>query len=530
MEITGVSYIGSGAAGAGGARNFAVDPANGEKLEPAFAEATPEEIDWACALAAEAAPRLALTPPERRAAFLDAIAAAILEIGPALIERGHRETALPAARLESERGRTVGQLRLFAEVVREGSWVDARIDRADPSRAPLAKPDVRSLLRPLGPIVVFGSSNFPLAFSVAGGDTASALAAGNPVIVKGHPAHPGTSELVARAIVEAAREMGLPDGTFALVQGAGHDVGLRLVRHPAVEAVGFTGSLRAGRALFDAAAARERPIPVFAEMGSQNPVFLLAGALAERGVQIARGLHQSLTLGVGQFCTNPGLVVLAKDASSDAFINELSRLVTETPSGTLLYAGIRQNFDAGVEQAASVAGVETVARGARASGGCASQAALLKTSARAFAEHSRLREEIFGPAALIVLCESPAEFAAVAAVLGGQLTATLHATDSDLERHASLVQSLERKVGRLVVNAFPTGVEVCASMQHGGPYPAASDARFTSVGTRAIFRFARPVCYQGFPDAALPPELRDANPLGIERLIDGVRTRNPIPS
>jgi NADP-dependent aldehyde dehydrogenase len=416
---------------------------------------------------------------------------------------------------------------MFAGVVREGSWVDARIDRADPARKPIPKPDLRRLLIPIGPAAVFGASNFPLAFSVAGGDTASALAAGCTVVVKAHPAHPGTSELVARAVLDAAAASDMPDGVFSLLHGIRNETGLRLVRHPLVKAVGFTGSLRGGRALFDAAAARPEPIPVYAEMGSANPVFVLPGALRDRAEALADGLHQSVTLGVGQFCTNPGLVVGVADAGLVKLLDRLAGLIQSTPPGTMLHEGIRQGYERGARRLGEVHGVAVVARSSSAPEARRTEAPALvfATEARTFLGAPELEEEVFGPSTLVVRCGAREELEEVARRLHGHLTATIHGTPEDLAEHHRLVAILETKVGRLLFNGFPTGVEVCHATQHGGPYPATTDARSTSVGTAAIGRFARPISYQGWPDEALPPELRSRNARGIWRLVDGQLTR-----
>ncbi|PAW64347.1 MAG: aldehyde dehydrogenase (NADP(+)) [Opitutia bacterium Tous-C1TDCM] len=481
-----------------------------------YAEAAPAQVDASVAAAVAAAPVFAAASGAQRAALLEKIADEIVALGAPLLELAHAETALPLPRLEGERGRTAGQFRLFAALVREGSWVDARIDPALPQRQPLPRPDLRRMLRPLGPVAVFGASNFPLAFSVAGGDTASALAAGNPVVVKAHPAHPGTSDLVAGAIARAVAACGLPAGVFAMVHGTTPATSLALVRHPAIEAVGFTGSARAGRALFDAAAARPRPIPVFAEMSSLNPVFLLPAALQERGPALAEGLAGSFTLGVGQFCTKPGLVVGVASPAWDAFVAALAAKAQSLPAGTMLHAGIAAAFTAGL---AELKGVTWLAQG----GGHVAHIAASDLLA-----HPELAHEVFGPFTLLVTARDAAEVRAVAAALDGQLTATLHGTDADFADAADLFAVLERKAGRVLANGFPTGVEVAPAMHHGGPYPATTDTRFTSVGTAAIFRFARPVCYQNIPEALLPAELKNANPLGLLRLLDGKPTRDPL--
>jgi 2,5-dioxopentanoate dehydrogenase len=505
------------------------NPATGEKLDGEFFEASPGEIDAAARAGERAFEAFGALPAERRAEFLRAIAQQVLALGDRLLERAGAETGFPSARLESERARTVSQILLFAALIEEGSWVGARIDRAVPDRKPQPRPDIRRMLVPLGPVAVFGASNFPLAFSVAGGDTISAFAAGCPVVVKAHPGHPGTSDLVGTAIRTAARETRMPEGVFGFLHGASPEVGITLVTHPAIRAVGFTGSLEAGRTLYDAAALRPEPIPVYAEMGSSNPVFVLPGALAERASAIARGLAASVTLGAGQFCTNPGLVFVIDSASSSAFLEEAGRELAATPAGTMVHSGIKEAYDRSLGEIARLSGV---AIGARASGKGAhpeteAGAVLLLTDARAFAQSPRLAHEIYGPATLAVRCASRPEMLQIARGLHGHLTATIHGTEKDLADFAELVTILKRRVGRLVFNGFPTGVEVCAAMHHGGPYPATTDARATSVGTAAIERFARPVCWQDAPQSALPEELWDANPRGIWRLVDGALTREP---
>jgi NADP-dependent aldehyde dehydrogenase len=416
---------------------------------------------------------------------------------------------------------------MFADVLDEGSWVEARIDPGDPARSPVPRPDVRRMLVPLGPVAVFGASNFPLAFSVPGGDTASALAAGCTIVCKAHPAHPGASELAARAILAAANATGMPAGVFALVHGVSHESGLALVRHPRIAAVGFTGSLRGGRAIFDAAAARPVPIPVFAEMGSINPVFLLPSALSERADAIARSLAQSITAGVGQFCTNPGVVLGLRGETFDRFGAELSALLDGAEADVMLHSGIANAYASAVEQARASGGTPLTTR-TRDPAINRATPALLTTDADRFASDARLREEMFGPVSVLVTAEDMDGLERAAEALEGQLTATVHGTPEDLRSHGKLIEILERKVGRIVFNGVPTGVEVGHAMQHGGPYPASTDSRTTSVGTAAISRFARPVCYQDFPDVALPTELRDRNERGIWRLVNGSPSQQDI--
>jgi alpha-ketoglutaric semialdehyde dehydrogenase len=489
-----------------------------------FEEASNAHVDRALAAAAQAAPGYRRFPAEARAAFLDRIAEAI-ERADGLLETANAETALPLERLAGERARTVGQLRMFANVVREGSWVDARIDRALPDRKPLPKPDIRRMLIPIGPVAVFAASNFPLAFSVAGGDTASALAAGCPVVVKAHPAHPATSELAARAIAGAAKAAGVPPGVFSLLHSTRHDVGMALVRHPLTKAAAFTGSLRAGRALFDVAARRPDPIPVYAEMGSVNPVFLLPGALAERADAIAEGLKHSVTLGVGQFCTSPGLTIGIDGERFGQFVRRMEALIADAQPGTMLYPALFESYEAGIRRLSALAGIRTTRSSVVGVEDAQARPSLFDTSARTLLWNGELGEEVFGPSTVVVRCGSREEMETVANNLDGQLTATIHGTPEDLAEYASLVSILEDKAGRVIFNGFPTGVEVCASMQHGGPYPATTDSRTTSVGAAAIHRFSRPVAWQNFPQASLPPEVQDGNPRGIWRQVDGEMTR-----
>lgn len=497
-----------------------VDPGGGAQLEPPISIAGPGEVDRACRLAAAAFDPYRMLDLATRARFLDTCAARIMELGDELLERASRETGLPRARVESERGRTVGQLRLFAEVVRQGNFLGLRIDRALPERKPLPRPDLRLRKLPLGPVTVFGASNFPLAFSAAGGDVASALAAGCPVIVKGHPSHPGTSELAAGAISAAARACGLPHGTYSHLSAPGNELGRALVTHPAVKAVAFTGSRAGGLALVKLAADRPEPIPVYAEMSSINPVVILPGALRARGAAIAAGFVNSLTLGAGQFCTNPGLVLALEGPELHDFIAAAGAALSKTAAGQMLSAGISANYRRGVQRISAHAAVAPVARGG-AGGECEAHSALFQVRAEDFLAHEALREEVFGPSSLLVVCRDTAELHQVAEGLDGQLTATLHLDASDYAAAATLLPVLEGKAGRILVNGWPTGVEVCHAMVHGGPYPATSDSRATSVGTLAIERFLRPVCYQDLPADLLPAELRDTEPNPYRRLVDG---------
>jgi len=495
-----------------------------------FEEATEAQVDLAFEAAEQAFHEFRRASAVRRAAFLERITEEIESLGDDLLTTANLETALPIAeRLVGERGRTVNQLKMFAALIREGSWVDARIDRGLPSRKPVPKPDVRRMLIPIGPVAVFGASNFPLAFSVAGGDTASALASGCPVIFKAHPAHPATSELVADAIIRAAKEHRMPAGVFSLLQSTRNEIATAVVKHARAKAVAFTGSLRAGRALFDSAGSRSHPIPVYAEMGSINPVFLLPGALNERAEAIAQGMSTSVMLGGGQFCTSPGLAVGIGSPNFARFSEALGELVKRAQPATMLHSGVLQSFEAGVKRVRAIEGVQAMASMNTADNSKAQALpTVFATDFGTFMKHPALSEELFGPSTLVVGCGSPEDMLAIAQGLEGHLTATIHGTAQDLAEYSALITILENKVGRLIFNGFPTGVEVCASMQHGGPYPATTDSRTTSVGTAAILRFARPIAYQNFPQAALPIELQDENPRGIWRLVDGHLTREKL--
>ena len=539
MKPDGGSLIGFGSSVPDGATFQAFDPARGVHFAPSFFSADLDDVERAAQLAAAAAPVWAKLSGAQRNRFLRAIADNLETKSGDLVARAMQETGLPEARLKGEVARTCGQLRLYGETAERGDWLDARIETAQPDRTPLPKPDHRSMLRPLGPVVVFGSSNFPFAYSVAGGDTASAFAAGCPVIVKAHPAHPGTSEMVGRLILHAVRDCGLPEGTFSLLFDAGFEIGQALVCHPLVKAVGFTGSVKGGRALVDLAAARPEPIPVYAEMGSINPVFILPGAIVERPVALLEGLHASATLGVGQFCTNPGLIVLQRSAAAGEFITQLAARLSATPAGVMLTAGICANFKKMVEARSHVPGVRRMGTGlahdqaAEESWRKVAPAAVVpvwfETDAVNFLGSSVLSEEIFGPSSLVVWCKDHAEMLGVARRLEGSLTATLLVGTMEAGDQAPLVELLAAKAGRLVMNGYPTGVEVSRAMVHGGPYPSTSDGgRSTSVGTRALGRWSRLVCYQSFSESLLPPELQGANPLGVLRLVDGQLTRDAL--
>ncbi|MFC5412321.1 aldehyde dehydrogenase (NADP(+)) [Larkinella bovis] len=499
-----------------------INPATGEALPGVFEESTPEEVAHACWQAAAAFHTYRKLSGEAKAQLLERIADEIMALGSELLERANQETALPLARLTGERGRTTGQLRLFAQYLREGSWVDARIDTALPDRQPLPRPDLRHMLIPLGPVGIFGASNFPLAFSVAGGDTASALAAGCPVVVKAHPAHPGTSDLVGKAIRKAVEACGLPEGVFQLVHGTTVEVGMAIVESPLIKAIGFTGSFRGGKAIYDAAVRRPEPIPVYAEMGSTNPVFFLPNILKEKGLDLAKAYIDSVTLGVGQFCTNPGLAIVKQSDGGDAFISQARLAMSQTQPTPMLTKSIHQAYTSGIEKLNSHARVQVASKSETVVEGFATaHPTLLSTTADVLVENPELTEEVFGPSSLLVTADTKEEMLAVANGLEGHLTATVFGTPDELLDYADLLDVLEQKVGRLLINGFPTGVEVSHAMTHGGPFPATTDVRSTSVGTNAIRRFARPVSYQNFPDALLPDALKTDNPLGIYRLIDG---------
>ena len=526
MNLTGKQIIGFGMSREGTHTFRGINPVNGEALSPEYAEATTDEINRAGEFAHQAFQVYRKTSPEQRAKFLDQIATEIEKLGDALIQRAMAETGLPEGRFKGERGRTCGQLRMFARLIREGSWVDARIDTADPDRKPFPKADIRYVNIAIGPVGIFGASNFPLAFSVAGGDTASALAAGCTVVVKGHPAHPGTSELVGHAIIEAAKATSMPEGVFSMLHGTSHEVGMGIVTHLRIKAIGFTGSYRGGKAIFDAANQRKEPIPVYAEMGSTNPVFILPEALKTRGEEIAKGLSGSVTLGVGQFCTNPGLVIGMGGEELDQFTQQTGGFLKDIDPGPMLTGGIQKAYYKGVEKLE--AAIDTVAVGHSGATKTAAHSRLFQTSGDILLKNPSLAEEVFGPSSIIVSADQKSQLMEIAEQLDGHLTATLHGTDDELEEYADLIAILEQKVGRLLINGFPTGVEVCHSMVHGGPFPATTNSRSTSVGTAAIFRFARPVCYQNFPQSLLPDVLKDGNPLGIWRMVDGERTKEAI--
>ncbi len=507
MKITGELLIGNQTRMGENGTLTAVEAATGKPLSGAFGGASVADLDAAAQLAWQAFSAYRETALEDRAAFLEKAAANILAIGEPLIERAMAESGLPRARLEGERMRTVNQLRLFAGVVREGAFQDLRFDPADAARTP-PKPDLRLRKVGLGPVAVFGASNFPLAFSVAGGDTASALAAGCPVVVKAHPAHPGTSELVARAVQQAVIDCDMPEGTFSMLHDTGYEIGAALVAHPLIRAVGFTGSRRGGLALVEIAAKRAMPIPVYAEMSAINPVLLFPEALKARGGKIGAAFAASLTLGAGQFCTNPGLILAVESEGLDAFRASAVEALKAMPAQTMLTAGICKAYRDGVAKLVGHSDVTQLAEGQEGDERHG-QAALFETTAASFLKDKSLHDEVFGGAGLIVRCRDMAELETVVNGLEGQLTVALHIDEGDHKAAAKLMPQLEMLAGRLLVNGFGTGVEVSPAMVHGGPYPATSDVRSTSVGTLAIDRFLRPVSYQDMPADLLPGALRD---------------------
>jgi 2,5-dioxopentanoate dehydrogenase len=523
MTITGQHFI-AGRRSGQGAPLYSKDAQTGEEFSVSFFEATANEISHAAKVAHQAFSAFRKTSPEQRATLLHAIADEIDALGQDFFDQVKRETALPQVRLEGERKRTSGQMRLFAATLRRGDFLGTRIDQAQPQHAPLPRPDLRQYRIAIGPVAVFGASNFPVAFSVAGGDTASALAAGCPVVVKAHPGHMVTSEYTASAIERAVSRTGMPAGVFSMLYGAA-TTGAQLVQQREIKAVAFTGSHGAGRALFDLAQGRPEPIPVFAEMSSVNPLFILPSALATRGKEIASELAASITLGCGQFCTKPGLIFGVRSEEFTAFSGQLQAAIEAATPQPMLSDGISRNFRSGLAKLRSLPGVHSLTfRDTEAKSG----GYLQSIAGDQFLQDHGAAEEVFGPSALLVELNSADDFQRIVEHLPGQLTATVLATPDDLENQSGLITTLEEKAGRLLFNGYPTGVEVCDTMVHGGPYPATSDSRSTSVGTLAIDRFLRPVCYQNYPDANLPPALQNANPLKINRLIDGQWTRDAL--
>ena len=522
MELSGNSLIGQQPSPGSGNVFYPKNPATGEILKPAYHSATEGDLEKAAGLAADAFSFFSTTSGADRSRFLRQCALELESLGERLIDRAMQETGLPEQRIKAELGRTAGQMHMFASLIEEGSWCRPRIDHADPERQPIPKPDIRSMLEPLGPVAVFGASNFPLAFSVAGGDTASAFAAGCPVIVKAHAGHPGTSEQVGRALQKAVRHCRLPEGVFSMLFDAGTEIGAALVAHPEIRAVGFTGSQSGGKALMHIAASREFPIPVYAEMGSIDPVVYLPESLGLAVRDSARALASSVTLGVGQFCTNPGLVMVPDSSQGQAFIDELRFAILECPPGVMLNERIHRSYLSGIQQFAELDRVDALSRKQLPEQpGCYAHSALFVINADTFLTNPVVSREVFGPSTVVVRYGDPEQLLTLVNSLEGQLTGSLHGDEAELSKHRRIADALRAKVGRLIFNGYPTGVEVCPSMVHGGPFPASSDGRYTSVGTFAIERFCRSVAYQNCPDAMLPEPLQEKNPLGLWRLVDG---------
>ncbi|MCF0060094.1 aldehyde dehydrogenase (NADP(+)) [Dyadobacter chenwenxiniae] len=529
MEIKGKNYIGYSLSSQGDRTFQSYVPAKDAFLPETFHTATNDEVHQTMTLASKAFAEYAKIPAIRRADFLIAITEEILAIGDILLERASLETGLPFARLQGERARTINQLTQFAELLCEGSWVDASIDTALPDRQPVPKPDIRKMLVPIGPVIIFGSSNFPFAYSVAGVDTGPALAAGNPVVVKAHAAHPGVSDLTAQAIVKAAQRTGMPDGVFSMLYDDGFEVGTALVKHPASKAVGFTGSMKGGMALFKMAQERDEPIAVFAEMGSVNPIVVLPEYLENNALELGKTLAGSVSLGAGQFCTNPGLVFVTKTQGLITFTDSYKNEILTTTSATMLTAGICKNYYKLRDHAFEQQDVNILAVSAQMSGEeNQAQASIATVSGKSFIANPKLHEEVFGPFSLLVICEDTNEMLEAIAHLKGQLTCSLMAEESEVNTNKDIVDKLSQISGRFILNGVPTGVEVCPSMHHGGPFPATADAKFTSVGRHSILRFVRPQSFQGWPDTLLPDELKNSNPLGIFRLVNNQFSKDAI--
>ncbi|RXJ98813.1 aldehyde dehydrogenase (NADP(+)) [Arcobacter sp. CECT 8986] len=527
MSIHGKNFIGNDLSSNGDKSSKIYDLKSDEPLEGEFFHATNEEVDLALKKANKAFYIYKDKSQLQRANFLETIADEIMNLGDELILRTVAESNLPKPRIEGERGRTVGQLRMFANLLKEGSWVEATIDEALPNREPLPRNDLRKMLRPIGVVSVFEASNFPLAFACAGGDTASALAAGCPVIVKAHSSHSGTSELIATAIINAVKKCDMPDGTFSMVHGGGRTVGQQIVLHEVVKAVGFTGSTQGGMKLFELANQRKMPIPVFAEMGSINPCLFLPSSL-KKAEEMAQLYANSITVGVGQFCTNPGLILLVKDENSEAFKTELSKSIENIVPATMLSSSIQEAYSTGTKEALSQDNITLLGQSKVENTKAEGRPTVACVSANTFIENPKFHEEIFGPYSLVVECENIDELDLVISSLDGQLTSTVMGEEADMQKFKKQIFSLENRCGRILFNGVPTGVEVCHSMQHGGPFPAATDPRFTSVGTGAIRRFVRPVCFQDCPNSLLPDELKDENPLGILRITNDKYTRDSL--
>jgi alpha-ketoglutaric semialdehyde dehydrogenase len=525
---TGKNYIGNQLSAKGNKTYTTFNPELNTENETVFTEVSTEEIKEAVDLASKAFKEFRNTSGAKKAEFLNTIADEILALDDVLVKMYCSETGLPEGRAKGERGRTVGQLRSFANLVAEGSWVEATIDAAQPNREPMPKSDIRKMLIPLGPVVVFGASNFPLAYSTAGGDTAAAFAAGCPVLVKSHPMHAGTGALVASAIVKAAEKTGMPNGVFSNLNSSGIEVGQQLVSNPKVKAVGFTGSIRGGRALLDLAAKRAEPIPVFAEMGSINPVVILPKALENRQAEIAKTYSGSITLGSGQFCTNPGLLLGIKSDALSTFVHNLSQEIMDINPSCMLHPNIKKGYNANKEKVVSQDHVRVTANYESDVENNYAQQAVVSVDGKTFLENATLHLEVFGPFSMVVQCEDTDELEQVIASLEGQLTGTVISDENEVSQYQAVIAALQNRVGRIIFNGVPTGVEVCESMVHGGPYPASTDSRFSAVGIASIKRWVRPFSYQDWPNEWLPEELQNENTLAIFRTIDGLRTKYKI--
>lgn len=526
--ITGKNYIGNKLSALNSKTYTTFNPQLNKPNAIQFHEATIDEINEAVLLARNAFESYQRVEGARKAVFLNTIADEILALGDELIDTYTTESGLPEGRAKGERGRTVGQLRSFADLILEGSWVEATIDTAQPDREPVAKPDLRKMMVPLGPVVVFGASNFPLAYSTAGGDTAAALAAGCPVIVKSHPMHSGTGELVASAILKAAEKTRMPNGVFSNLNSSGIEVGVELVQHPQIKAVGFTGSIKGGRALFDLASKRAEPIPVFAEMGSINPVVILPRALEVGSDKWAKAYASSITLGAGQFCTNPGLLLGIKSDMLSNFIQRLSQEIVKINPTCMLHPNIYESYKKNKQTAFSQSGVEVMADYSPTVDDNYAKQAVLTVDGATFLKNTTLHHEVFGPYSLVVQCANKKELETIISKLEGQLTGTIITDEIEANDYKDVITALSNRVGRIIFNGVPTGVEVCPSMQHGGPYPASTDSRFTAVGIHSIKRWIRPFSYQDWPNELLPQELQNENPLEISRLVNGNSTKEKI--
>ncbi|MGB6152877.1 MAG: aldehyde dehydrogenase (NADP(+)) [Pricia sp.] len=526
--ITGKNYIGTTLSAKGSDTYHTFDPKQNSDTEWTFHQATKEEIDAAADKAHEAFQVYKTVSGAKKAEFLEAIAEEIEALGDPLIEAYMKESGLPEGRAKGERGRTMGQMRAFATLLKEGSWVEATIDTAQPDREPMPKTDIRKMLVPIGPIAVFGASNFPFAFSTAGGDTASALAAGCPVIVKSHPMHAGTGELIASAVIKAAERTGMPDGVFSNLNSSGNEVGQQLVLHPKIKGVGFTGSIKGGTALYKLANDRKEPIPVFAEMGSINPVVALPSALTEKRDDWATQYASSIMLGAGQFCTNPGLIIGIKSTALDGFINTLGKEIEKLEPTCMLHPNIHKNYEKGKKELSGQGGTDTVADYEADVAPNVARQKVLSVNGANFLKNTKLHQEVFGPFSIVVRCADIGELEQILHKLEGQLTGTILSNAEEIKKYPKIIDALQSRVGRIIFNGVPTGVEVCPSMQHGGPFPASTDSRFTSVGTSAVRRWVRPVAFQNWPEALLPDALKNENPLGISRIVNEKHTNASI--